>query len=303
MNIYTNEKKKRPVSASAVVRIVIWSVVLCVLVALFAAGMLGDYLQLDWAGISMFQTTVLRYDDEKYTIGNGTSASAIDELSVEWVTGSVTVVAAEGNEISVTEDYTGEDEDMQIRWKIEDGELSVKFCKPSRLGGKTNVTKHVTVAIPAAMLASMDSVDIEGVDCDISFTGNADELSLEAVEGNLTVEGDIGTLDVEAVDGHVSFRGGVRMADVECVNADVIMHLEMATELQFDQVNGDVTLLLSDAITGFMAERESLGGGFKIEGFDGVNRTKDTVRWGDGMLRIEMDGVNCQLKIEKETNG
>ena len=303
MNKYNNEEKKRPISASAVVRLVIWSVVLCILVALFAVSMVGDYLQLDWVGVSMLQSIVIRYDEEDYTVGGGKSDAVITDLSIEWIAGSVTVVATEGNEIVISEDYDGEAEKMQLRWKIENRELSVKYCKPHRFIGKEATKKNLTVAIPTSMLASMGSVDIEGVDCDVRFTGNADELALEVVEGDLTIDGDIGELDVESVDGHVSFRGGVRRAEVECVNAAVDMNLEMAIELRFDQVNGDVTLCLSEAITGFSAERESLGGSLVTEGFDGVDRTANTARWGDNSLRIWMDGVNCQLKIEKTKKG
>lgn len=294
-------QRKRPVSASAVVRIIIWSVVFCIFTGLFAVSLADDLFQLDWAGIPSFVSTVIRYDDDDYSVGNGKSEAAVTALSVEWVAGSVTVVPAEGNEVTVTEDYNGEDEKMRLRWKIEDGVLSVKFCKPTRFGRNDMAKKSLTVAIPAAMLEAMGTVDIVGVDCDITFKGNADELSLEAVKGALTVEGDIGTLDVEAVDGHVIFRGGVRDADVECVNADVTMHLDMAAELDFDEVNGDVQLYLSEAVTGFTVERDSLGGGVVTEGFDGVDRTRDTVRWGNQSLRIRIDAVNAQLKIEKAT--
>ena len=81
------------------------------------------------------------------------------------------------------------------------------------------------------------------------------------------------------------------------------MRLDMATELSFDQVNGDVELYLSEEITGFIAEAESLGGGIRIEDFADLTATGDHyTRWGDGSLRIQVNGVNAKLTVKKATN-
>lgn len=292
---------KRDASASALTRIIIWSVVFCVLSGFLVVGIMDNSSQGGWTWFTSLQSTSIRYDDGDYAIGNGASKDAITDLSVEWVAGSVTVIAADGDELTVTEDYTGNDEKMRLRWKIEDGRLSVKFCKPRRFYGKNAVQKNLTIAIPAVMLDAMGSVKITGVDCDVSFTGNADELTLEAVEGNLSVTGDVGELELDAVDGEIVFRGGVRSGEVECVNADVTMYLDMATRIYVDQVNGVVDLYLADEIKGFSAELDSLGGEISVDGFDGGSASGKSARWGDGSLRVEIDGVDTKLNIKKLT--
>ena len=296
MSIY-QEERKRPVSASAVVRLVIWSVVLCVLVALFAVGMAAP--SKGWfTGVNLGG---FRYDDSGYSVGNGMSSESITAISVEWIAGSVTVVPSEENEIYITEDYAGGDRDLTLRWKIEDGELSVKYRAPAWIVHQT-VDKNLTLAIPAAMLEAMHEVELEGVDCDVRYEGNADELSLDVVDGDMTVQGDIGELDLDAVDGRLTFRGAVRRVDTDCVDAAVILDLDMAAELNFDHVDGDVTLYLSDEITGFSAEVDAVGGSILLEGFDGVvSNGNESARWGDGGLRIRVDGVDCQLNIKKQT--
>jgi hypothetical protein len=68
-------------------------------------------------------------------------------------------------------------------------------------------------------------------------------------------------------------------------------------------VDGDVELYLSEEITGFSAEVESLGGGISTEGFDGLTTTGEHfTRWGDGSLRIRAEGVKAKLYIKKTTN-
>ena len=289
--------KKRPVSASAVVRIIIWSVVLCLLTGLLAWGLEED------GGGEIFPSLNLagyRYSDKGFSVGNGSSEEKITEISIDWLAGSVTVLAAEGDEIVITEDYDGEDGGLRLRWKIEGGKLTVKYCKPRSFGKVKADEKNLTVAIPASMLDSMGEVEIVSVDTVVSYTGNADELSLDAVNGELTVIGDVGELEVDAVEAQVIFRGGVRKAEVDCVNADATMYLDMAKELKFDQVDGSVVLYLADEITGFAVEVEALSGDIEADGYEGVEYTgKRSARWGDGSLRIYVNGVAGQLKIEK----
>ena len=294
---------KRPVRASAVVGIVIWSVVFCLLGALLLAGLTGNGIMIkDLLGIPVISLGGMTYEDARdYNVGNATVTDKITELTGEWVSGNITVVPAEGDVITVTEDYDGKDDSLRLRWRVEDGELTIRFRKSSIIG-KVDVTKNLTVAIPASMLEAMGEVDISLVSGNVTYTGNADELSLEAVDGDLTGAGDIGDLEVSAVDGDVVFRGGVRRGRMECVDADVTMYLDMATDLNFDQMNGGVTLYLSEEITGFDAELDSLGGEIRTEGFTDVSG-KDgySARWGDGSLRIRMDGLYNKLEVKKTT--
>ena len=80
------------------------------------------------------------------------------------------------------------------------------------------------------------------------------------------------------------------------------MYLDMATELSFDQVDGDVHLYLSEDIKGFSAELDAISGEISVEGFDVSSVSNKSTRWGDGSLRIEMAGVGAELEVEKVTN-
>ena len=297
MNRYdnNNKEKKRSVSVSAVVRLVIWAVVLCVLVALFTLGMLGDSDTV-LGGINLGG---FRYDDSGYSVGNGTVSERVTDITVDWIEGSVTVIPWDGEEISISEDYMGDDDDMALRWRIRDGELTVKYCAPVRILKRT-ADKNLTLKIPAAMLEGLKEVEIDGTDCDVTFEGNVDELSVDTVDGELDIRGNIGEMELDAVDGNVTFKGAVRKANLDCVDAAVVMYLDMADELNFDQVDGDVTLYLSEDITGFRAEMETVGGGIVLEGFENeASNGRKHARWGDGSLLIQVDGVDCHLHIKK----
>lgn len=302
----TNMNEKRPVNKRAVVKIVIWSVVFCLLGLLLLSSVTGvstDVTIFGLPGIHLNLGGFTYEDANEYSVGNASVKGAVTDLEIVWLAGDITVIPSDTDEIKITEDYSGDDDDLRLRWLLKDNKLTVQFRKPVVFGKAHTVSKNLTVAIPAAVLEAMDEVEITTVSGDVTFTGNADELTLDAVEGDLTVKGDIGELAINAVKGKLTFTGGVRSADMDCVDTSVIMHLDMASELSFDQVNGDVELYLSEEITGFTAEVESLGGGIRIEDFSDLTATGDHyTRWGDGSLRIQVNGVNAKLTVKKATN-
>ena len=297
--------QKRPVRGSAVVGIVIWSLVFCLLGGLLALGLGGiGFRILDIHGFPVISLGGFIYKDaDEYSVGNATVTDGITDLTINWAVGNVTVIPSEGDSITITEDYRDGSDADRLRWRVKDGKLTIQFRESTYFGSFESLSKDLTVAVPTAMLESMGDVQVTVASGYVPYTGNADELSLDMVEGSLTVTGDIGDLEVEAVDGNVTFRGGVRRGDLDCVDADVTMYLDMATDLSFEQVDGDVELYLSEEITGFSAEVESLGGGISTEGFDGLTTTGEHItHWGDGSLRIRAEGVKAKLYIKKTTN-
>jgi hypothetical protein len=302
------KQERRPVNKAAVVKIVIWSVVFCLLGSILLAGIAGGVENLNIFGLPGIHINLggFTYEDaDKYSVGEATIKDTVTDLEINWVAGSIKVIPSDTDEIRVTETYSGDDDDLRLRWRVKDGKLTVQFRKANALdifGTPDFVSKDLTVAVPAAMLESMDEVEIHTVSGGVQFTGNADEFTLDAMEGDLTVTGDIGALEVDAVDGKLIFTGGVRTADVDCANADITMYLDAAAELSFDQVDGDVHLYLSEDIKGFSAELDAISGEISVEGFDVSSVSNKSTRWGDGSLRIEMDGVGAELEIKKLTN-
>lgn len=302
----TNVNEKRPVNKRAVVKIVIWSVVFCLLGLILLWSVTGIHTEIDVIGLSGVHLNLggFTYEDaDEYTVGDAAISDTVSDLEVNWLAGNVTIIPSDTDEIRITEDYSGDDSDLRLRWRVERGKLTIQFRKSTFFGTSSSVRKDLTVTIPAAMLEAMGEVEITTVSGGISFAGNADELTLDAVNGDLTVNGDIGELEINAVEGKVTFTGGVRDADVSCVATAVVMRLDMAADLSFEQVDGDVELYLSEEITGFTAEVESLGGGIRIEGFTDLTATGDHyTRWGDGSLRIQVNGVNAKLMVKKTTD-
>ncbi len=304
MNLYTDQKpKKRPISGSAVARIIIWSAVLIILCAVFVLGILAGTFGELFGRISFGGYTYP--DPDSYEIGGGSTDQTVRDIDIDWLAGDIEILpAAEGvTEITISEDYAGEDPDDQLRWRVFDGELEIKFRKSSWGVVNDVPEKKLTIRIPQAMLETLGEVDIETVNSEVNFKGYAEELSFNGVDGRLVVAGTVGELNIDGGNAGVDFTGTLGRGDFDGVDITATLRLDGARELDVDGVDTHVTLYLGDAITGFGVAQSSVGGSVIVNGFDGVSaRNGYDYYWGDGSLRIDSDGVDAKLKIEKTTN-
>ncbi len=305
MNTTVKNTSKRPISRSAVVRIVIWSVVLLILCSVFALS-LGGILFRN-ARFGLFSFGGYTYDNPRsYSVGGATVADErITEIDIDWLDGDIEILPTDGAEIVISEDYDGRDSDYRLRWRIRRGELEIKFQKSAWSIGFVNSDppKKLTVLVPRDMLENMNEVQVETVRSNVTFQGNAEELSFDSVEGNLYANGHIGELEISSVEAEVHFDGALRECNIDGVSINATLRLREANLLEVDGVDNSVHLYLSDAVTGFRLENDALGDKTTINGFDNVEyRGKSRCFWGDESFRIEADGISTQLKIEKLTD-
>lgn len=289
-NNYYNEEKKRPVSTSAVVRLAIWAVVFCLLSAVFAAAMLSE------SGLGGLWF-IRDFDDEDYHVGNGTIKETVHEISIEWVAGSVTLQYTDGDEITVTEDYNGDKDAHRMRWQVEDGELSVKFCR-GKISLDAAESKNLTVEIPRSAVRP-EEISVTTVSGSQNIRVSAQELEIDSVSGAVSVEGDYETVDAETVSGDLHFEGSFRRGAADGVSADVTLRLtRQASDLELNTVSGHVRVILPADTAGFTVDADSLGGDVDVKGFS-FDHTS-TNRWGDGSMTVRFDGVSGKLTMEGE---
>jgi hypothetical protein len=287
------------VAVSAVVRIVIWSVVFFLLVGVFAAAMAGEG-NFIW---NLTRWDDFDFDDRDYSVGNANVRTRISELSIDWVDGSVTVAATDGDEILITENYEGGETAYRLRWKIEDGELDIKYCKPKihlPLFGDESVPKDLHVLIPRSMLDGLEEIHVSTVSAVQNINVSARELDSSTVSGAVYATGTYRDVEIETVSGDVSVDGVVERGSFDGVSGEVNLCLrEQAEQLDMDTVSGDLRLTLPDSTAGFRVNVDSLSGDADIRGFALERRQDDT--WGDGSMEINVDSISGKLIIEKET--
>ncbi len=297
-NTTYNEEKRKPISPSAVARIVIWSVVLVLLLGVFSAAMLAD-----GSGVSIFRMfwDGWDYDDDQFNVGNGVVRTPIHELSIDWVAGNVTVGVTDGEEILITEDYDGEKQAYRMRWQVEDGELAVKCARPSNFGMDI-VSKNLEVLIPESMLNSLEEIHVSTVSAAQDIRVSAQELDVETVSGSVTISGEYTSVEAETFSGDLHFEGSTKECSFDGFSARAEIRLkEPANLVDMETMSGYLKLILPNHITGFKVTSNNLSGNTEIRGFD-VDGGKSS-SWGDESMRIRMDGVSGKLIIEKEIIG
>lgn len=297
--MYPEYEKKKSVNKSAVVRIVIWSVVLALMVGLLTCAFVfgGDGFIF---GINFNAYTYENADS--YSVGNGESADTITSLDIDWVDGSVKIIPTDGDKITVTEDYDGDEDARRLRWKVEDGELTVKY-QASGWGSLMKVSrgKNLTVEVPKAMLEAMNETDIVVVSADLTVNGMVSkEIDIDVVSGAVTLsECRTDSLDIETVSGNIKYSGVIGEGDFDGVSATVELHLDDVDALNIDTVSGDVSLFLPEATEGFEVMMDAVSGSINVHGFDGLTQSKGYCRFGDGSVKINVDAVSGSLKIEE----
>lgn len=177
----TNEKKQKIVKIVLILlaSVLAASVLLGVGNALFADG--------EWS---------YRYEEKDYQVGSSTiPTEELTSLDLDWIDGTVQIVACQDVYPSVVESADGElSENAQLRWSMsEDGSsVSIKYRKSSAFlglsGGKEG--KNVVLRIPERCFDTLKTVSVTVRSSQVTVEGiEAEKLSLTTKSGSASVVG------------------------------------------------------------------------------------------------------------------
>lgn len=323
-----SSETKKESKKSAVIRIVIWSVVLVLLLGGLISLMVGgNVFGLDMKIVSC--GTDMWYDDTDYQVGNTDLTDELRELDIHWLSGSVTVRSVEGDTLTVHEldrDGNTPEEEDALRWKLQDGKLTIRFCKPRRvMSSSSSQNKTLEVCVPAAWLggnlgeldvdsvsgdvnillngqaAALRELDIDTVSGAVKVVGDAQSLSLDTTSGNMTVSGTYGEFSTDTVSGKLVMEGSADEMELESTSGNMTVTLSRAaTSLEADTTSGRLTLTLPGDMTGFTAKLDSVSGDIEIEDFPTTGKNNSRT-FGDGSMKIDMDSTSGDVIIKQGT--
>lgn len=246
--------------AGAVVRIVIWSIVLCILCNIFIFFLVrnpGD-------SFPFFSIEMGFYNDDSYSTGDAEISEVIRSLDLDWTSGRVIVQLGEGEKATLTETYsdgTIPEENQKMRWKMENGRLSVKFRSPrfSFFFG-TQKSKYLTLTIPAAWVEqSLDKTTVDTASADVEITGlRASKLDIDTASGDIKLhQCSVTTLDVDTASGTISaYELAAHSVNADTASGRVIVEGDVR-ELDVDTASGSVTLTLTGTTNKISADTAS----------------------------------------------
>ena len=281
---------------NAIVRIVIFSILILTLLGILTAGLAAgafiNNIQWNW--------------DASMADGNVESqgsidASEISELDIQWVSGSITIQVSDTDTISFSE-TGGLDPEYQMVWKQSGDKLIIQFQKPRvffgfSFGINTNFSKDLIVYVPADWNARQ--VNIESVSADMDITGlTADNLDLSNVSGKCELNRcSILDVEMETVSGEIEYSGSLSTIELSSVSADCSLNLTAGTNsITMECVSGDLTLTIPEK-QGFTVELDGLNGRIHSEFVTTSENGK--YRYGDESCRIEGECISGSIHINK----
>ena len=282
-------------------------------IALICVGVAAAILALNFAGQAAFG--VLRaggryiYDSaNKYeTLDRSGFGSAedsvaaselltgIDEIEIHWLTGDVYLVESDEDGVNFQEDYTGNNDDYRMRYRVSDGKLTIQPCKSKLFGSIDLPRKALTVFLPDTL--TLDKITVETVSADVELMGGSvDTLSINTTSGNITGPGlSAKEYELGTVSGDISLTAlpaGSSAIDCETVSGEVrISCTAHPDEIDFNSVSGNLRLTLPKGSCRYTLD------------FSTVSGDRDTDRFisgGDETCDITAETVSGNVELQTE---
>ena len=265
------------VRGGAIVKLIAWSVVLVVLVGMFALMLLDDSIDFIEIGNFSFRGSYVYNDPETYNVGDMEYDDTVYSLDISWIAGTVDIVVSDGDKVKVVETTSKlteggaevEDEDL-MRSKVEGGRLIIKFADSGVKLFRKYKPKGLTVYIPASMCGSLQTLAVDGASSVLTVDGghgdegesifcfekidvdtasgvvnvkckSAAEVDIDTASGNVTLEGSFGEVDVDAASADVKLYGSAESIELDAVSGTIYVDGEVVSA-ELGAVSGDVKI-------------------------------------------------------------
>lgn len=277
---------------NAVIRIVIFAVLILILTVSLLGGYLGS--------------NVLSFIDEHYTQVDGIAESAgsvspkqVKDIDIQWVSGSITIQTGNVQDIQFYEDG-GLSADDKMVWNHDGDRLTIQFCKPQfqiSLFGNINVpSKNLVITVPQDWLC--DELGIDSVSAEINISQlYARDADIVNVSGLCRIyDCTVVDMDIETISGSVIFDGEATSMNLTSVSANCTAQLtNRPNEIDLETVSGDLALILP-ADCGFTVSLDSVSGNL-ISDFATTTKNNHYI-YGDGVSEISADTVSGDILIK-----
>ena len=282
-------------------------------IALICVGVAAAILALNFAGRAVYAALRVgeRYVYEsagsyetlsRTGFGSGEQSVAasellkdIHEIEIHWLTGDVYLVESDEDGVNFQEDYTGNNEDYRMRYRVSDGKLTIQPCKSKLFGSIDLPRKALTVFLPDTL--TLDKITVETVSADVELMGGSvDTLSINTTSGNITGPGlSAKEYELGTVSGDISLTAlpaGSSAIDCETVSGEVrISCTAHPDEIDFNSVSGNLRLTLPKGSCRYTLD------------FSTVSGDRDTERFisgGDETCDITAETVSGNVELQTE---
>lgn len=290
----------------AIIRIVIWSIVLVILVGILAMGLGTFHLPFDRNRTDRDSSGYMESDPS----GAGSYACAfaaadIQDLEIEWVSGKIVLQTDDtADTIRIREDLRGNDQYRMV-YKQTDNTLSIRFSMDSisftgfgfHFG--SNLSKDLTILVPSGWICEELEIDTASADLlvrDMSIR----RMDFDGASGACDFENStVDHLDMDTASGEIRFHGSLDTLDFDAASASFRGELlNTPRNIKMDSMSGELELTLPED-AGFSVTINGMDCSFSSD-FSYDMRGSRYIH-GNGSCQIDVDGMSCDVMIYKGT--
>lgn len=318
-----------------IIRIIV-GLVIAVVLTIFLVGALSGFNLFEklgwhtgWSTGWFRSGTEASVDDGSTVVSETASvpAAGVSRINVNWVSGNVEVRVGDGDQITFFETASRALTDAQkMRYTVSpSGVLQIKFCAELdnvmnwfENGNYNMPDKALVLTVPASMLGSLDTLNIDSVSARLEVDGvygaetildtvsgkaavtniDCEQLRLNSTSGTLQCDAcKAEKLNLDSVSGNIRVNGTFTQISAETVSGEVRIACVTAPEkINVDSVSGSVNVQLPEN-AGFTAKLDTVSGSLSCE-FPGTLSDKMVVV-GDGSAAYRFDTVSGSIRIEQ----
>ena len=251
-------------------------------IALICVGAAAVILALNFAGRAVY---AVLHTGEQYIYDNAGSYETLDrsgfgsggqpviaselltgiqEIEIHWVSGDVYLVESDTGSVSFQEDYTGNNEDYRMRYRVSSGKLIIQPCRSRFFSSVDLPQKALTVFLPGDL--TLKDITVETVSANVELLGGcAETLTVSTTSGDITGPGiPAGEYDFGTVSGNIALSdlpAGSSSVACETVSGEVRINCSAhPEEVGFISVSGDLCLTLPEGSCRYELDFETVSG-------------------------------------------
>lgn len=286
---------------NAIVRIVLWSLVIVILTGILITGLSVDLLRFT---DSLFSSSYGEKLEGGTVSSSGTvNAEKITDIDIEWAAGTILIQTGDVDRIEFSE--SGASEDHKMTWKQNGKKLTIHFSENEIAFSGFGVTisdthsKDLTITVPRKWQCGSLSIDVAYADVEIHNMA-IEEIDFDGASGRCTFEDCcVDTLSVDTASGDIQYSGWLNVLDCDAASADCVIEVtNTPSKIDLDSASGDLELYLPEDC-GFSVSLDALSSDFSSD-FPTAMQNGLHV-FGDGSCSITVDAMSGDVTIHRST--
>lgn len=255
---------------NAITRIVLYSILVLVLVAVLFVGLLADGFMFNLGG------------DDGTVVDHEVSldADSIRKLEIDWASGAVTINVVDTDHITFRE-TAPENSKYKMSYDVSDDTLELNYGTGGISIGFGNFSmpnKDLVITVPRDWLC--EQLEIDGASLTIGIR-------------HLTVE----KIDLDGASNVLEFLGSVKQMDIDGASNNIRLTCEShPTLIDIDGASCELELILPKNC-GFAVSMEGLSCDFNSD-LDYTTKNGQHI-YGNGHTNVNVDGISCDVTISE----